>query len=316
MHVLRRSYLFFYTNTTMNLALLPFFVLLSVASIHAFVVVPSTSTKVAQCSAGSSTALNGILGRFRRKEELQIGKPIALGGPIPAIDVEMLTTSAENDEIVAITIPIEASEVLGGEGKSVLVGMPGAFTPTCSKEHLPGFIDASSQLRKLGVNTIAVVTTNDKFVNEEWAKNAGLLGGREQAITVLADGDAELVKTLGLAEDMGFGVGVRSKRFVLVCENGVVTNLLMDEGMDSCELTSAENLIKVLTPSGQEVAEEMDQKTMALMGGGVALVLVAMFFMSGGDDHTATVVAPAMKVIAPAVKAGSKDFTLLKQFGS
>jgi peroxiredoxin len=305
------------TNTMNILSLIA--VLLFVASSRAFVVVPSSkavpTSSRSSSSSTTSTALN-ILGRFRKKNKaLVLNKPITIGTSIPEIDVEMLTT-VDDDQIESV--PIEASKVLGGEGKSILVGMPGAFTPTCTSEHLPGFIAASSQLRHLGVNTIAIVTTNDKYVNEEWARSAGLIGktaSEKSPITILADGDAELVTNLGLAEDMGFGVGLRAKRFALVCENGVVTKLLTDEGMDNCELTSAKNLIKVLTPEGQQVTEEMDQKTMALIGGGIAVALAAMFFMSGGDDHTATV-APAIKAVAPTMKAGSKEFSLLKQFGS
>ena len=282
-------------------------------------------------STTTTTALNGLLGRFREKDNSKIGKLIDIGAPIPEVDVEMLMIS-EEDEVT--TIPISINEVLGGTGKSILVGMPGAFTPVCTSEHLPGFLKASSQLQNLGVDTIAVVTTNDKFVNEAWARSVGLIvsdGGStnmKSTVTILADGDGDLVKTLGLAEDMGFGVGIRSKRFALVCENGVVTNVLMDEeGLDRCEMTSATNLVKVLTPEKVSTpGHKMDQRTLATLGGGLALAVVAMFMMAGGGDHstTATFAVPAAAKTAAAmkagaaVKAGSKatQFSLLQQYGN
>ena len=298
----------------------------------AFILSPHTKVKLS-----SPTSLN-LLGRFRKKEKLKIPSTITIGSPLPEVDIEMLTVLSDDGGGGVTTIPVTIQEVLG-TGKSILVGMPGAFTPVCTSEHLPGFIAASSRLNQLGVQTIAVVTTNDKFVNEEWARNVGLIsengGGassvnQKPAITILADGDANLVKALGLAEDMGFGVGVRAKRFALVCEEGVVTNVLTDdEGMDRCEMTSAANLVKILTPPELErtQGQEMDQTTLAAMIGTglVALAVLAMMVMGGGGgdhDHTttttaATVSLPAAKSAAAAVKAGTEasQFTLLKQFG-
>jgi peroxiredoxin len=86
--------------------------------------------------------------------------------------------------------------------------MPGAFTPTCNKKHLPGYIAQEAAFAKLGISKIVICTTNDKFVNEEWmSANEALKPG--SIITMVSDGDGDLVKSLGLSEDMRFGVGVR-----------------------------------------------------------------------------------------------------------
>jgi peroxiredoxin len=227
------------------------------------------------------------------------------------------------------TIPISIRDVMGA-GKSILVGMPGAFTPVCTTEHLPGFIAASSKLQSLGVDTIAILTTNDKFVNEQWARQVGLIpsddglrggaGGTKKAVTILADGDAELVKTLGLVEDMGFGVGVRSKRFALICDNGIVTDVLTDvDGMDQCNMTSAANLIRILTPEEDSAeVDDVDQKTIALVGGGLLAVVVLSMIILGGGDHAATAATVALHATKSAAtsQAGSNaaQFSLLNQF--
>ncbi|KAI2498267.1 Redoxin [Fragilaria crotonensis] len=285
-----------------------------------------------QARSSKSTALH-LLGRFRKKQKLQIPETISVGAPLPDVDVEMLTvTNTEEGGDTAgkvTTIPISIKDVMG-TGKSILVGMPGAFTPVCTTEHIPGFIAASSKLQSLGVDTIAIVTTNDKFVNEEWARRVGLIPSDDSArgggavpkktVTILADGDAELVKTLGLVEDMGFGVGVRSKRFALISDNGTVTDVLMDaDGMDQCDMTSAANLIRILTPE-EEIAEvdEVDQKALALVGGGLLAVAVLAMIVLGGGDHAttaATIALPGTKSAA-AVQAGSNaaQFSLLNQF--
>ena len=284
-----------------------------------------------QPRSSTSTALH-LLGRFRKKQKIEIPETISIGTPLPDVDVEMLTVSSSDEQGgeagKVMTLPISIKDVVGS-GKSILVGMPGAFTPVCTTEHLPGFITASSKLQSLGVDTIAVVTTNDKFVNEEWARQVGLLNDKglassKSAVTILADGDAEFVKSVGLVEDMGFGVGVRSKRFALICDNGIVTQVLVDaEGIDRCDMTSAANLIQILTPDVESAqVDEFDQKTMALVGGGLlTVVLLAMVLLGGGDNHDATTAAtialPAAKS-ATAVQAGSKaaQFSLLNQCGN
>ena len=284
----------------------------------------------------TTTTLEGILGRFRKKQEVipSIPEPITVGSPIPAVDVEMLrlsTDDKDDDRIVVTSEPVTADEILATsspDGKAILVGMPGAFTPTCSSQHLPGLIASATRLRQLGVEKIAVVTTNDRFVNEEWGRMQGLFAASQVAddnddnskcpIIMLSDGDAALVKELGMVQDMGFGVGLRSKRFALVLENGLVTRVLTDdEGMDSCELTSATNLIQLLTPEEDQAMAVSDDglgvPALAAVGAGVVLLGLALVVMGGGggSDHSTV-----QTVMPTASGAGSgAEFTLLNTFG-
>ena len=304
-----------------------FFVLIStllVAHTGAFAPHASTYRLQPTTTAGSSTSTAlqmGILSRFRRKKKVLLD-PIEMGAPIPNVDVQILS----DEEIV----PIGLHEALGN-GTSILIGMPGAFTTTCTKTHLPGYIEHADTLKTdYGVETIAVVTTNDKFVNNAWAKEVGLVSdtvadsdestdevdeGSEEGsgnetvsppVTILADGDSELVKELGLVEDMGFGVGIRSKRFALVVENGVAKHLETDEGMDDCSNTSAENLLKVLTPLAKEEDEtaldemEIDENAGYVLAGVAFLVLWA--YASAGDGGSAAATASA---VAPASVAAA-----------
>ena len=173
--------------------------------------------------------------------------------------------------------------------------MPGAFTPTCTQEHLPGYIKQAKKFADLGYRTIAVVTTNDKYVNREWMKSQGIADSKD--IIVLSDGDGDFVKSIGLADDMGFGVGVRSQRFALVAENGVVTNLLTDEGMDSCEVTSADSLLKVLTPVGEVVDDgEVNPAVIGVVVVAIAVAVGAQSFGGGGAT-----IAPSSSSAPPAV---------------
>lgn len=108
--------------------------------------------------------------------------------------------------------------------KVVLFAVPGAFTPTCSESHLPGFVTLADQIKAKGVDLIACVSVNDAFVMQAWgeAQNAS-------EILMLGDGDASFTKALGLEMDTaGFG-GIRSRRYAMIIENGVVTQLNVEE---------------------------------------------------------------------------------------
>lgn len=249
----------------------------------------------------------GLLSRFRKKEEI-INDPIKVGSPLPRTDIQTIS----DGEIV----PMSIQEALG-DGKSILVGMPGAFTTTCTKTHLPGYIENASKLAKLGVDKIAIITTNDKFVNGAWAKEVGLdMDDPEHASVMLfSDGDSELVRELGLVEDMGFGVGIRSKRFALVVEDGVVSHLETDDGIDDCSASSAENMIQVLSPPKEEGSEselELDGTTLALVGGGGVLAFLYIGSLGGDADTASTTV----QAVAPALKKEAVDtgFSLLENF--
>ena len=115
---------------------------------------------------------------------------------------------------------------LCGEKKVVLFAVPGAFTPGCSLNHLPSYTDLADEIYAKGVDTIACMAVNDAFVMHAW----GLDRGVEDKITMLADGNGNYSVALGLDNDYSnFGMGVRSKRFALIADNGTVTSLMIEE---------------------------------------------------------------------------------------
>lgn len=122
--------------------------------------------------------------------------------------------------------PVTTRELFAGK-KVVLFAVPGAFTPTCSKQHLPGYLQEHDAIKARGVDTIACLAVNDVFVLDEWAKANGV-GDR---ILMLADGNGAYVKALGLEFDLsGFGMGTRSRRFSMVVVDGVVKELNVEAG--------------------------------------------------------------------------------------
>ncbi len=121
---------------------------------------------------------------------------------------------------------ITTDELFSGK-TVVLFSVPGAFTPTCHAKHLPGFVQHVAQLKAKGVDTIACLAVNDVFVMAAWGKASG--AGDD--IQMLADGNAEFTRALGLELDAtGFGMGIRGKRFALVVKDGVVTQLNVEAG--------------------------------------------------------------------------------------
>ena len=126
--------------------------------------------------------------------------------------------------------------------KVVLFSVPGAFTPTCSEEHLPGFIENAEAIRQRGVDTIACTAVNDIFVMTAWASDQGA----DDQILMLADGNADYVRKLGLELDgTAFGLGIRGQRFAMVVDDGALTTLLVDEP-GKFEVTSAEVILEHL----------------------------------------------------------------------
>ena len=126
--------------------------------------------------------------------------------------------------------------------KVVMLAVPGAFTPTCSAQHLPGYTANVDALRAKGVDAVACLATNDVFVMDAWGKDQGA-GGK---VEMLADGSGELTRAMGLEFDLSArGLGVRSQRYALVAEDGVVTTLHVDEG-GGLDRSSAESILAVL----------------------------------------------------------------------
>jgi peroxiredoxin len=137
--------------------------------------------------------------------------------------------------------PRTTDEVFKGK-RVVLVGMPGAFTPTCHKNHLPGFVAKAAEIKAKGVDAIAVTAVNDHWVMHQWGKAAGGDG-----IDFLADNNAQFAKAIGLDYDATGGLGgVRSKRYAMLVEDGVVKVLNVEEQTGKAEITSADNLLKAL----------------------------------------------------------------------
>jgi len=128
---------------------------------------------------------------------------------------------------------------LFGTGKSVLFGLPGAFTPTCSKSHLPGYVVHADNIRTKGVDRIICMSVNDSFVMDAWAK-----ASNAEEIMMLADGYCDFSKALGLDVDIP-GMGQRCKRFAAIIEDGTVTHVFIEKPREF-EVSKAENILENL----------------------------------------------------------------------
>jgi peroxiredoxin len=138
--------------------------------------------------------------------------------------------------------PLSTKEVFGGK-KVVLFAVPGAFTPTCHLKHLPGFIKNADAFKKKGVDTVACVAVNDPFVLGAWADASGGKG----KVLFLSDGNGEFTKKIGLDFDgSGIGLGVRSKRYAMLVEDGVVQALNLEDSPGVAEASTAEKLLAAL----------------------------------------------------------------------
>ena len=155
---------------------------------------------------------------------------ISVGDSIP--DVKLMTPTADGPK------PVRSGEVLGS-GTVVLFAVPGAFTPTCSDHHLPGFLLRADELLAKGVDAVACVSVNDAFVMGAWGEAQGVEG----KVTMLADGNGDFTRAMGLEFDgSGFGLGSRSQRYAAVIDDGVVTELLV-EPAPGLDVSSAESVL-------------------------------------------------------------------------
>lgn len=137
--------------------------------------------------------------------------------------------------------PVSTDELFAGK-KVVLFSVPGAFTPTCSAKHLPGFVENANALKAKGVDTIACMAVNDPFVMEAWGKDQNV----GDSVLMLADGSAHFTKELGLELDLDKnGLGTRSQRFAMIVDDGTVTELLIDPPGEF-GATSAESVLEKL----------------------------------------------------------------------
>ena len=142
---------------------------------------------------------------------------IKVGDSIPSM--KLMTSTADGPKEVS------TDDIFKGK-KVVLFAVPGAFTPTCSAKHLPGFVENVTALEAKGVDSVVCLAVNDAFVMGAWAKDQGVNG----RITMLADGSAAFTKALGLELDLvARGMGVRAQRFAMVVDNGKVTHLAVEQ---------------------------------------------------------------------------------------
>lgn len=136
---------------------------------------------------------------------------------------------------------VSTDDLFAGK-KVVLVSVPGAFTPTCSKGHLPGYINLADDLRSKGINTIACMAVNDVFVMSAWGKDRDV-GGK---VMMLADGNADYAKALGLDFDASaHGMGIRGQRFAIVVDDGVATHVAV-EAAGEFDVSKAESILATL----------------------------------------------------------------------
>jgi glutaredoxin/glutathione-dependent peroxiredoxin len=137
---------------------------------------------------------------------------------------------------------VSTDDLFAGK-RVVLVSVPGAFTPTCSMKHLPGFVDSAGALRAKGIDTVACMSVNDVFVMSAWGKASGA----DDKVMMLADGNGEYARKLGLDFDAsGFGMGTRGKRFSMLIEDGVVKQVNI-EPPGEFGVSSAETLLAQLS---------------------------------------------------------------------
>ena len=159
---------------------------------------------------------------------------IAVGDTLPSANFRVMTADGP---------AVRSTEDIFKGKKVVLFAVPGAFTPTCHRNHLPGFLEHFDAIKAKGVDTIAVTGVNDVFVMNAWAKATG----GEGKIEFLSDGNGDFAKAIGLAMDgTGFGLGTRSQRYSMVVEDGVVTALNIEESAGKAEASGAEALLKML----------------------------------------------------------------------
>ncbi len=159
---------------------------------------------------------------------------IAVGEHLPDATFHVLTA----DGVEARS----TDDVFAGR-KVVLFAVPGAFTPTCHKNHLPGYLDNAEAIRGKGIDTIAVTSTNDPFVLDAWAKASNVEG----RIELLADGNGDFAKAIGLSMDgTPRGMGIRSQRYSMLVDNGVVTRLAVEDAPGKADISGAAALLKDL----------------------------------------------------------------------
>ena len=158
---------------------------------------------------------------------------IQVGDRLPSATLTIMTAEGPK--------PITTIELCEGK-KVVLFAVPGAFTPTCSVQHLPGYVDNAQSLKDKGVDTVACVSVNDPFVMGAWGKDREV----GEDLMMLSDGNGDFTAAIGLEMDgSGFGLGTRSQRYAMIIDDGVVSTLNVESG-PGLDVSSAETILSEL----------------------------------------------------------------------
>ena len=159
---------------------------------------------------------------------------IKVGEKLPEMELTLATADGPDTRSAA---------ELFGSGKTVLFAVPGAFTPTCHLNHMPGYLTHLDAIKGKGVSRVACMSVNDPFVMKAWGESTGALG----KIDLIADGSAVMTKAMGLDLDLtGRGLGVRSQRYAMIIEDGVVTELAVEDSPGQAETSGAEAFLAKL----------------------------------------------------------------------
>jgi peroxiredoxin len=159
---------------------------------------------------------------------------ITVGAHLPEVTFRVMTENGPAPKTTA---------ELFNDRKVVLFAVPGAFTPTCDKNHLPGYVTHAAEIKAKGIDAILVTGVNDVFVMKAWAKSTG----GEGVIEFVSDGNGDFAKALGLAFDgSGFGLGTRSQRYSMVVDHGVVKSLNVEDAPSKADVSGAEAMLKQL----------------------------------------------------------------------
>ncbi len=158
---------------------------------------------------------------------------ILIGDKIPKATLSYMSSSGVQK--------ITTDEIFTGK-KVIIFAVPGAFTPSCSERHLPGFVEYADQIKAKGVDTIACISVNDPYVMGAWAKDRNV----GDKVLMLADGSGEFTKAIGQELDLvAKGLGIRSRRYAMIIEDGVVKYQALEEG-GKLEVSTAENILEKL----------------------------------------------------------------------
>ena len=164
-------------------------------------------------------------------------KRIQAGDRLPQATLRTLTTDGPKT--------VETTEYFKGR-KVVLFAIPGAFTPTCSKTHLPSFVSGAGEIRARGVDAIACVAVNDVFVMDAWGRSHGAAG----RVDLLSDGNGDFTRAIGMTLDArGLGLGERSHRYSMLVDDGVVKALYVEDNPGQCEISAAPQILQALPGS-------------------------------------------------------------------